>query len=254
MGRASAGWLQCRGLQSRAQRIAGPSGRYGAGASACIATGAAAASRRTTSGLIATMRAGPKMVAKATSLASGPVASRTTCATGAKVGLDHGVKVGRRIGKRGISADQPRRDVQCAAEGDGQVRQVTAHAATLHEHIARGAGGRGRADAVLDMLAHPLADRADTRMASGQAGEELLRHGPEQIRFAIARRQQVAQHVVGQFIHRPFRRSAVDVIGMARDHRAVVQLQRPGAGTQPQHAVARMHIDEDAMRYAGFEP
>jgi hypothetical protein len=70
------------------------------------------------------------------------------------------MEIGRRLVEVGIRADQPRRNIQRAAEGDGQVRVVATNARALQEDIACRGGGVGRADAVDDVVVHPIADRA----------------------------------------------------------------------------------------------
>jgi hypothetical protein len=75
-------------------------------------------------------------------------------------------------------------------------------------------------------------------MAGGRRGKDLLRHGSQQVRFALARGQQEAHQLVRYGVHRHIRRVQVGYIDAAIDGGTVVQAQRPGLRTHPQEAIA----------------
>ncbi len=170
-----------------------------------------------------------------------------------QVGFEDGMEIRRRLVEVRIRTDQPRRNVQCTAEGDGQVRVVAAYARALHEDIARRGGGVGRADAVGDVVVHPVADRTHARVAARQGAEQLLRHRAEQVRLAIASRQHEVQHLVGDLVHRYFARVQVDRIDDAVDDGPVPHPQRPGARAEAHEAVAGMFIGVGAVPHGRLE-
>src|ERR1700722_8537586 len=91
-------------------------------------------------------------------------------------GLEPGAEIhGRRIGGHAdvaqIAGAVPRRNIEAAAEGDRQMREVAADAAPLREGPGRGPGGIRIRVAEGDMPVHEVTDGLHSAPARSRAAE-----------------------------------------------------------------------------------
>src|SRR5271165_3326429 len=97
--------------------------------------------------------------------------------TPAEIGLEPGAEIHRRrIGRHADIAKIPgaiaRRDAHAAAQGDGQMGKVAAHALALYEHVERRLGRVRVLVAKADMVVHKIADRLDPSPAAWGVAEQ----------------------------------------------------------------------------------
>ncbi len=91
------------------------------------------------------------------------------------------MEVLRRLIEVHVTDDQTRRDVQCPAQRDAQVREVAANTGALHKHLLRGGGGVAETGLVINRLMQPGFDRTHAAKAVRQVAEELLRHAAHDV-------------------------------------------------------------------------
>ena len=141
----------------------------------------------------------------------------------------HRVHIGRNADVAQIAVAVTRRDVHAAAEGDGEVREVAADAATLGENV-QGRLGRARIlVAELHMAEQPAADRLYPRPARWGLPEQVPGDGQHLGHLAVAAPQQERQTLIRQVLDLRLRR-------VRRDDLVLPAVGHEGLGTKPQPA------------------
>ena len=93
-----------------------------------------------------------------------------------------------------------------AAERDPEMCEVAAHAGSAGKDVARRGQRRGGHVVERDRIVDPLRDCVDTAPAAEKMTELLERERGELVRLAVAAREEVDEHVVGQLIRLQLRR------------------------------------------------
>ncbi len=123
----------------------------------------------------------------------------------AEVHLEPGAEI-HRVRHRGdadvaeIAGAVARRDVHAAAQRDGEVGEVPAHAALLAKAVPGGAGGRGVLIAEVQALVNVVADRLHPPPAGRSVAEHRPGHAGEVVGVAVAAAQQIDEDIVGQVL------------------------------------------------------
>src|SRR5271154_4891551 len=94
----------------------------------------------------------------------------------------------------GVGTYITRRHTQRTAQGDAEMRKITAHPCSLGDSvIGRGERVRGAAD-IVDVVVNPIANLDDALISHRQLTECALREAVEAVRLAIPAWVEVGQH------------------------------------------------------------
>ena len=138
----------------------------------------------------------------------------------AEVGLEPGAEVHRLRRRRYADVAQVAgavagRDVHAAAQGDGEVRKVAAHAAPLVVAVERRARRRGMLVAEGEVLVDVVADGLHAAPALRRVGKQRPGRVHHLVGVAVAAAHQVHHHVVGQGLDGQLLGIRLDDVGRA---------------------------------------
>ena len=97
-----------------------------------------------------------------------------------------------------VTGYKSRRDAHRSAESNSEMSKIAAYASTLGSSIENGSERIGAPAQVLDIVMNPVANRGHARKAWLQFAELMLRQAHQLVRFAVAARIKVRDHVSGQ--------------------------------------------------------
>src|SRR6185295_19256284 len=162
--------------------------------------------------------------------------------TTAEEGLEYRVKIGRRLGVARVTGDKSGRNVQRAAKGDREMREIAADAGAQSEDIARRVARSRCPDQVVDVGAYPSADRVDARIARREPAEQPAREIEDFLGLAVLAAAKADERVDRQRGNRNFRRLRVRFDRGHVDHRQIPRSERTGRHIDANEAIERLRL------------
>ena len=165
----------------------------------------------------------------------------------AEIDFDPCRKIHGRVRRRkadvgNIASAIARRDVQAAAEGNGQMRVVAANAVALYVCCVRSSGGAGVLVAEGHVVVHEIADGLHPRPAERRMSEEAPRLAGKPIGLTVATAKQEQQGLRGQVLDLVLQSVQVDRIDPpgSRTMASVPRLKRPAGATSRLHQFPKL--------------
>ena len=124
------------------------------------------------------------------------------------------------------------------------MREVTAHAGSIGEHVARGRqGGRG-ANLICDIVTDPLANRLHAAIARRQPAEFAACQREQQIGFTVFARHYIGEYGARHLRKRNFRREFVYCGGIEVDRRLIPHAEQAGRHVHANESICTHSVGE----------